>query len=143
MSEKREVYFTVTPAEDSNVEYAQQSNQEMSDSEVDLERYFQNISQCRQFLLYCSWCNMYIYIYIYTHFRSRLPRPSIINSKGVAILSSKNLSLEDDENKLLNDNDDRINTQPSSTSISPQSTVTQITMTQFTGNTIITKSGQN
>ena len=48
MSEKRQVYFTVTPAEDSNV--AQQSNQEMNDSEVDLERYFQNISQYRQFL---------------------------------------------------------------------------------------------
>ena len=51
MSEKRQVYFTVTPAEDSNVEYAQQSNQEINVSEVDLERYFQNISQCRQFLL--------------------------------------------------------------------------------------------
>ena len=50
MSEKRQVYFTVTPAEDSNVEYAQQSNQEINDSEVELERYFQNISQCRQFL---------------------------------------------------------------------------------------------
>ena len=81
--------------------------------------------------------------YMYIHFRSFLPHPSIINSKGVAILSSKNLSLEDEENKLLNDNDDKINTQPSSTSISPQSTVTQITMTQFTGNTYITKLGQN
>ena len=74
MSEKREVYFTVTPAEDSDVEYAQQSNQEMSDSEVDLERYFQNISQCRQFLLYCSWCNMYIYIYIYIFILDRVYR---------------------------------------------------------------------
>ena len=46
MSEKRQVYFTVTPAEDSNVEYAQQSNQEMNDSDSDLERYFQHISQC-------------------------------------------------------------------------------------------------
>ena len=80
---------------------------------------------------------------MHIHFRSFLPRPSIINSKGVAILSSKNSSLEDEENKLLNDNDDKINTQPSSTSISPQSTVTQITMTQFTGNTDITKSGQS
>ena len=50
MSEKRQVYFTVTPAEDSNVEYAQQSNQEMNDSEVDLERYFQNISQSTIFM---------------------------------------------------------------------------------------------
>ena len=65
MSEKREVYFTVTPAEDSNVEYAQQSNQEMNDSEVDLERYFQNISQCLQFLL--NVIIIYIGIYLYTY----------------------------------------------------------------------------
>ena len=44
MSEKRQVYFTVTPAEDSNVEYAQESNQEMNKSEVDLERYLQTMS---------------------------------------------------------------------------------------------------
>ena len=71
MSEKRQVYFTVTPAEDSNVEYAQQSNQEINVSEVDLERYFQNISQCRQFLL---WCNMYTYIYIYIFILDRVYR---------------------------------------------------------------------
>ena len=67
MSEKREVYFTVTPAEDSNVEYAQQSNQEMNDSEVDLERYFQNISQCRQFYEYYNVIIIYIGIYLYTY----------------------------------------------------------------------------
>ena len=67
MSEKREVYFTVTPAEDSDVEYAQQSNQEMSDSEVDLERYFQNISQCRQFLLVILFLVQYVYLYLYIY----------------------------------------------------------------------------
>ena len=67
MSEKRQVYFTVTPAEDSNVEYAQQSNQEMNDSEVDLERYFQNISQWRQFYEYYNVIIIYIGIYLYTY----------------------------------------------------------------------------
>ena len=60
MSEKRQVYFTVTPAEDSNVEYAQESNQEMNKSEVDLERYLQTMST-----ILMSINDIYIGIYIY------------------------------------------------------------------------------
>ena len=74
MSEKRQVYFTVTPAEDSNVEYAQQSNQEMNDSEVDLERYFQNISQCRQFLLVIVPGEICIFIFLYIFILDRVYR---------------------------------------------------------------------
>ena len=66
MSEKRQVYFTVTPAEDSNVEYAQQSNQEMNDSEVDLERYFQNISQSTIFMSKNIGKGRGIYLYTYS-----------------------------------------------------------------------------
>ena len=64
MSEKRQVYFTVTPAEDSNV--AQQSNQEMNDSEVDLERYFQNISQSTIFMSIIIGKGRGIYLYTYS-----------------------------------------------------------------------------